>query len=117
MTIPIRPGTAARLGLRPPERLMPTAVLTAPRGLTDKELRELKAAAGVWFAKQGWRHSPVPPVSPYWDARFRFGQHRPLPVEIHDPDTGEHLGTVRADPEYVAFEPAPRRRWWHRRNR
>lgn len=128
MTAPIRPGTAARLGLRPPERLIPTGLLTAPQGFTDKELRELKAAAGVWFAKEGWRYSSVPPVAADWDARFRFPE--PVEVEVRDPVTGELLGTVYADrsanvrqltrqeaeSEFAAYQP-PRRRWWHRRNR
>ncbi|MCU1687761.1 MAG: hypothetical protein JWQ81_8500 [Amycolatopsis sp.] len=116
MTAPIRPGTAARLGLKPPARPMPTGLINTPRKLTDKQLRELKAAAGVWFAKEGWRHSPVPPVSPDWDARFRFGEH-PVPVEVYDPVTGEHLGTVQGDPGIRQPPRPPRRRWWHRRNR
>lgn len=53
---PIRRGTAARLGLRPP-RLVPARWLVFPDRLTDEEHAELKR---LWF--EAFDNAPQPPV-------------------------------------------------------
>jgi hypothetical protein len=98
MTIPIRPGTAARLGLRPPAR-PPSFELTV-NGFTAEEERRLRATSNDWFAQlaaqPGWSHGDILPVTGD-DWEIRFGP--PIP------------------PPFAWPPDEPRRRWWHRRNR
>lgn len=87
ITPPIRPGTARRLGLRPPP---PQGVLICGHELTDEQMRQVKEAC---------------------DRRIVYG-----PPFVNEPSALHPLARRGRRPVSVTpWE--PRRRWWQRRSR
>lgn len=115
---PIRTHTAQRLGLRPPE--MPGR-LDFRRDLTGEQRTEIERA---WLLhrdvlpvvdepRSQWRYTgneDIPPWYPQTSAGYfraiSSGDIRPTPCGPDD------FTRPRVEPQS-----APRRRWWHRRNR